>query len=103
MLPVKTLELTGEKPEGTQDWKQWVLERMLTKDDPWNLQPPYCYRDQIILKWLGMEQGTWLTPERIGLLKIGKDIWPDKKEMLLEVLYTREAALTFEWGEIEQV
>ena len=50
-----------------------------------------------------MEQGTWLTPEKIGLLKIGEEIGPDEKEMLLEILYTREAALTFKWSEIGQV
>ena len=48
-----------------------------------------------------MKQGTQLILERIGLLKIGEEIRPDKKEMLLEILYTREAALTFEWSKIE--
>ena len=36
-----------------------------------------------------------MTPERIGLLKIGEEIRPNEKEILLEILYTREAVLTF--------
>ena len=44
-----------------------------------------------------------MTLKRIGLLKIGEEIRPDKKEMLLEILYTREAVLTFKWSEIGQV
>ena len=44
-----------------------------------------------------------MTPEKIGLLKIGEEIGPDEKEMLLEILYTREAALTFKGSEIGQV
>ena len=78
-----------------------MLEKMLTKNNPWNLQPLYYYRDHILLKQSGMEWGTQLTPERIGLLKIDEEIEPDKKKMLLEILYTREAALIFEWSEIE--
>ena len=50
-----------------------------------------------------MEWRTQLTPERIGLLKIDEEIEPDKKKMLLEILYTREAALIFEWSEIKWV
>ena len=80
-----------------------MLEKLLTKDDPQNLQPLCYYRDHILLKQSGMEWGTQLTLERIGLLKIGEEIGPDKKEMLLEILYIREAALTFEWSEIGQV
>lgn len=73
---------------------------MLTEDNPQNLQPLYHYRDHVLSKQSGMEQGTWLTLERIGLLKIGKGIRPEEKEILLEILYIREAALTFEQSEI---
>ena len=44
-----------------------------------------------------------MTLERIRLLKIGKKIRSDKKKMLLEILYIREAVLIFEWSKIEQV
>ena len=100
MLPVKTSISIGEKPGGTQDWKQHILRKMLTEDDLRNLQPLYCYRDHILPKWSGLERGTQLTLERIGLLKIGEEIGLDEKEMLLKVLYTREAVLMFEWSEI---
>ena len=100
MLLVKMSVSTGEKPGEMQDWKQHILRKMLMEDDLRNLQPLYCYRDHILPKQSGLERGTQLMLERIGLLKIGEEIGPDEKEMLLEVLYTREAALMFEWSEI---
>ena len=42
-----------------------------------------------------MPQGTRLTLERIGLLKIGKELQAAEREILLEILYTQESILTF--------
>ena len=100
MLPVKMSKTTGEKPGGTQDWKLQILAKLPRADDPCNWQPSSCLHDHIIPKQSGMRRGSRLTPERIKLLKVGEGIRLKKKEMLLEVLYTREAALIFEWSEI---
>ena len=35
-----------------------------------------------------MPQGIRLTPERIGLLKMGEELQAAEREMLLEILYT---------------
>lgn len=44
-----------------------------------------------------------MTRERANQLKIWEDLWSIEREMLMEVLYTQEAALAFNWSKIGKV
>ena len=44
-------------------------------------------------------RGQRLTPERLKKLKIGEDITDVEKEILLKVLFNREARIAFDFSE----
>lgn len=103
MLPVRTSKSTGGKPGGTQDWRTTILARLPMPEDVLNQMPPSRFHEYILPKRSGLPYGTRLTPDRIGMLKMGEELWEAEREMLLEILYSREAVLTFEWEEIGRV
>ena len=53
----------------------------------------------ITLKFSTIPQGSRLTEERIADLDIGAELWPRKKELLMALLFNREAAIAFDWQE----
>ena len=50
-------------------------------------------------KFSSIPQGSRLTEERIADLDIGAELWPREKELLMTLLFNREAAIAFEWQE----
>lgn len=59
-------------------------------------------------KWLtpkfsDIPRGARLTEERIGTLDIGSDLWPCERQVLIELLYNREAAISFDFKEMGKV
>ena len=50
-------------------------------------------------KFSTLPQGSRLTEERIADLDIGAELWPREKELLMALLFNREAAITFDWQE----
>ena len=50
-------------------------------------------------KFSSIPQGSWLTEERIADLDISAELWPREKELLMALLFNREAAIAFEWQE----
>ena len=48
-------------------------------------------------KFSTIPQGTRLTEERIADLDTGTELWPREKELLIALLFNREAAIAFDW------
>ena len=61
------------------------------------------YSDHIIPKVSIMARGARLTPERIERLVIGDRIRPEEKKFLLEILFAREAALSWSFDKIGRI
>jgi len=93
--PINTSESTGEKPGGLVNWKPVVLKLLMEerKRHP-PLEPPNLpYMDHIIPKVSTIARGSRLTPERLRKLRLSMDLTSNEKMMLVEILFTREAAL----------
>jgi hypothetical protein len=44
-----------------------------------------------------------MTPERIEKMQIGGELTPEEKELILEMLYRREAALAWDFEHINKI
>ena len=87
MLPVKILESIEEKPGGTLDWKKTILVKLPLAEDLQNQPSSNHFLQYIMPKQSDMPRGQRLTPEQVGLLKIGGELHEAECEMLLEILY----------------
>jgi hypothetical protein len=52
------------------------------------------YAHCLIPKFSTLAKGTRLTDERVALIQIGIDLLPWEKDLLMQVLYNREAVLS---------
>ena len=80
----------GLKPEGDEDWKL----KLAGNPSPVNAKYPW-----LIPKFSDRVKGTRLTKEHIDRLKIGKGVAQQEKDVLIEVLYNREAGIVFDFME----
>jgi len=80
----------GLKPAGDEDWR---IKRV-GNPSPVNIKYPW-----LIPKFSNIPRGTRLTAERFAGLKIGTGITNQEKEVLMEVLYNREARIAFDFTE----
>jgi hypothetical protein len=89
---IQLVDDSGQKPreiEGRLDWKEIAKAKQKPTEDP--QKAPFAkYFEPRYASFL---RGTWLTEERIREMKISPDLYPREREMLLELLYRREAAL----------
>jgi len=53
----------------------------------------------LIPKFLDIERESGLTPERIEKLQIEKGIMKEEREVLMEVMFSREKGITFDFTE----
>lgn len=89
--PVDSGESDGSRPGGVTDW----MERSKATDVK---HPPGPYDKWILRKFSGIQRGTRLTTERIEALTIGSGLTIQERDVLLEMLYNREAALAFDFS-----
>jgi len=80
----------GLKPRGDEDWKI----KLVGNPSPINIK--YSW---LIPKFSNIPRGMRLTAERMDGLKIGKSIMQQEKNILMEVLYNREAGIAFDFTE----
>ena len=66
---------------------------------------PSCwkYNKWFTAKFLSIARGSRLTPERVERVVCGSIIIEREREVLLELLYKREAALAWDFAEIRRV
>ena len=82
----------GEKPKGDEKWRKRRKEKGIYEEGG-------RFREHIIPKFSKIERGERLRPNRIKIMKICTDLWPNERALLMEVLYNREAAIVFDSSE----
>jgi len=90
ILPANQPHMGGLKPGGDEDWKI----KLVGNPSPINIKYPW-----LIPKFSNILRGTRLTAECIAGLKIGTGITNQEREVLMEVLYNREAGIAFDFTE----
>ena len=85
----------GSKPGGLLNWKEEMArtERYVGPGGPYDhlIEPRFSALPTPIPK------GSRLTPARIKDVKMGTDLWPRERELLIGILYNREAALAWDF------
>jgi len=90
--PANQPHMGGLKPGVDEDWKL----KLAGHPSPVNAKYPW-----LIPKFLDMVKGTRLTKEHIDGLKIAKGVSQQEKDVLMKVLFNREAGITFDFTEKE--
>lgn len=96
---------SGEMPGGVVDWKRVIYTQLMEGERKF-LPKELAFlpfSDHIIPKVSKMTRGSRLTPERIARFVVGEGIWPEEKKFLLEILFAREAALSWSFDEIGEI
>lgn len=94
VLPVDEGHAVGESPAGDVLWREKALakERRLLEITG----DARKYRGFLIPKFTSIVRGRRLTPTRIKQLNIGPNLRPAERDLVLQVLYNREAAIAFD-------
>lgn len=90
----------GDTPGGREDWKAKAIKE---KQEHRKDRPVGKYDHWLIPKFSDIERGSRLTPERIKRMIVGEELSPQERDLLLEMLYNREAALAWDLSEIGRV
>jgi hypothetical protein len=100
--PVDADVTDGQVPGGRDDWREraWKKLESIAKK---NEDPTSKYHGILVPRTTEMQRGSRLTPERISKLIIGEDVRPAERDLLLECLMNREAALAWTFAEIGKV
>ena len=96
-VKIDPVDASGQKPrqvEGRLDWIEHAKSLQVPNSDS-NSAPFKQYFEPRYAQFL---RGTRLTPERIAKMKISPELWPKERDMLLELLYRREAALAWDFS-----
>ena len=91
VLPMDVALPDGSMPEGQANWKR-TLEPPVGPDDWKKLTG--IYEPFLTPRFSGLARGARLTPERLDRLIVGDHLTSRERELLVEMLYNREAALT---------
>ena len=94
--PVDHDQSDGSKPDGRKDWKERCIEAE-AKRPP---QPRGPFDQWITPKFSDIPRGSRLTQERCDQLQIGKMVTQEEKTLIIEMLFNREAALSWDFSEI---
>jgi hypothetical protein len=99
---IEPVDDSGQVPrdiEGRLDWKQRAQARQVPNPD--SASAPFS--NYFEPRYADFPRGTRMTQERIAEMKISKDLQPREREMLLEMLYWREAAHAWDFKESGRV
>jgi len=88
--PASQQHTGGIKPEGSENWKKLLIGLQYPENKK------YLW---LIPKFSDIERGSRLTPERIEKLKIRKGVKKEEREVLMEVLFSREKGIAFDFTE----
>ena len=98
--PVDSDKSLGDIPRGYNDWKERAIlrERARGKD-----KPTGKYDRWLTLKFSDIQRGSRLIAERIEGIIISPDLSLEEKDLLLKILYNREAIMAWNMSEIGHV
>jgi hypothetical protein len=103
-LPVNKADPEGGADEGALNWKELIWERLMRNDKiPRPVGIPGSYSSILKEKFSGIAKGSRLTPERIAKLNIGIELRPAEKDLFLEMLFNREAALAYDYSHLGRI
>lgn len=91
--PVDEPHKGGLKPGGDSEWRSKQLQAEA------KFKGQGRYPKWIAPKFSTIARGSRLTGERIATLKVGTDLTPEERDIFLEILYAREAALAWDFIE----
>ncbi|KAJ5110888.1 hypothetical protein N7532_001423 [Penicillium argentinense] len=101
VLPMNVPLKDGSVPEGRPDWQRICLEKYHTRFRAPDVRTRF---DKYLKPRIAeFARGARLTPEREGAMIVGKDLMPEEKEMLRELLFKREGALAWSWEHMGRV
>lgn len=105
--PVDESLTDGSVPGGRLDWEEHVHKRQLQcLKLNWHVScPPQLHALCSIIepRYATFPRGHRLTPERVSMLKMNEGLQPHERELMLEVLYHREPALSWTFGELGNI
>ena len=90
VVPVDEAHSAGIKPSGEEGWR----ERLIKEEKERGLDGG-AYPWVLIPKFSTIERGRRLTQARIRQLNIGEHPTTNERDLLLEMLFNREAAIAF--------
>src|SRR5271156_372945 len=96
---VNTDESDGTAPGGSKTWREDMLRKERRTESP---DKEDLYAEWLIPKFSEIPKGSRLTPERIEKLIMGS-ITAQEKDLLIAMLFNREAALAWEFAEMGKV
>jgi len=96
--PVDSSETTGNAPVGIRDWQEAVKA---TETPVVNTKGQFS--EWIIPKFSDIERGSRLTPERVKTMKVGDMLTYEERELLMEMLFNREAALGWDLSHLRRI
>ena len=98
--PVDSSQSDGSTPGGREDWRERAIakERAAGKHIQKGKFDNWLYP-----RTADFEKGKRLTPERIRCLQIGDILTPQERELFVEMLYNREAVLSWTFDELGMV
>ena len=94
VVPVDEAHSAGIKPSGEEGWR----ERLIKEEKERGLDGG-AYPGVLIPKFSTIERGRRLTQARIRKLNIGAHLTTNERDLLLEMLFNREAAIAFDSAE----
>ena len=94
VVPVDEAHTAGIKPSGEEGWR----ERLIKEEKERGLDEG-AYPGVLIPKFLTIERGRRLTQARLRKLNIGEHLTTNERDLLLEMLFNREAAIAFDSAE----
>ena len=93
------LSLSDEsKPDRSDTWRLNTIKKEIPI-----LDPTEKYMHWLIPKFILIAKRVRLTPEHLGKMIIGEDMTAQKKKILTEMLYNREAVLAWDFTKIGKV
>lgn len=98
--PVDSDQSDGCAPGGDESWKTNVLKEEALKTAN---RPKGKYDHWLTPKFSDIATGSRLTPERAEKMLVGDELTSAEKDILLELLYNREAALAWDFEHIGHV
>ena len=91
VVPVDEAHNAGIKPSGEEGWREQLI-----KEEKERGLDEGAYPGVLIPKFSTIEQGRRLTQARIRKLDIGEHLTTNERDLLLEILFNRTAAIAFD-------
>ncbi len=96
--PVNSSNSDGSTPGGNKNWRERAIQK-----ERYTVEMGAKYTDLLIPKFSGLAKGSRLTLEQLQKMIVGKAMTLQEKELHTEMLYTHEAAIAWDFTEMEKV